>query len=134
MEDNTDADYTHSIRVFKILKQKKCRRISWSVCSKRYITVTWCIWELLEYVPWNIWTRHCTFPCRTRISVDVKYLEKLHGFHNCLPFLPKIMENEMLKKLVVNLHDKKESVIHVRNLKQTLNYGLVLKKFIEFSH
>ena len=40
----------------------------------------------------------------------------------------------MLKKLVVNLHDKKESVIHVRNLKQTLNYGLVLKKFIEFSH
>ena len=44
------------------------------------------------------------------------------------------MKNEMLKNLVVNFYDKKESVIHVRNLKRTLNYGLVLKKFIELSH
>ena len=27
-----------------------------------------------------------------------------------------------------NLHDKKEYVIHIRNLKQTLNHVLVLKK------
>ena len=31
-------------------------------------------------------------------------------------------------KLVSNLHDKTEYVIHMRNLKQILNHGLVLKK------
>ena len=29
---------------------------------------------------------------------------------------------------VTNLHDKTEYVIHIRNLKQALNHGLVLKK------
>ena len=33
-----------------------------------------------------------------------------------------------LDKLVVNLHDKTEYVIHIKNLKQALNDGLVLKK------
>ena len=33
-----------------------------------------------------------------------------------------------LKKLVVNLHDKEEYLIHKRNLKQALNHGLVMKK------
>ena len=34
----------------------------------------------------------------------------------------------MLQKLVANLHDKTEYVIHIRNLKEALNHGLVLKK------
>ena len=34
-----------------------------------------------------------------------------------------------VKKLVTNLHDKTECVIHIRNLKQVLNHKLVLKKF-----
>ena len=38
------------------------------------------------------------------------------------------MKTEKVKKLVANLHDKTEYVVHIRNLKQTLNYGLVLKK------
>ena len=38
---------------------------------------------------------------------------------------------EKVEKLVANLRDKTEYVIHIRNLKQTLNHGLVLKKFIE---
>ena len=38
------------------------------------------------------------------------------------------MKNEKFKKLVVNLHDKTEYGIHIRNLKQALNHGLVLKK------
>ena len=33
-----------------------------------------------------------------------------------------------LDKLVVNLHDKTEYVIHIKNLKQALNDGLVLEK------
>ena len=33
-----------------------------------------------------------------------------------------------MKKLAANLHDKTEYVIHIRNLKQALNHGLVSKK------
>ena len=33
-----------------------------------------------------------------------------------------------VEKLVANLHDKTEYVIHIRNLKQALNHGLVFKK------
>ena len=37
------------------------------------------------------------------------------------------MKIEKVKKLVANLHDKTEYVICIRNLKQALNHGLVLK-------
>ena len=33
-----------------------------------------------------------------------------------------------IEKLVTKLHDKTEYVIHIRNLKQKLNEGLILKK------
>ena len=62
------------------------------------------------------------------LEVDVQYLEKLHELHNDLLLLPEIMAIEKLEKLVANLHDKTEYVIHIRKLKQTLNDGLVLKK------
>ena len=45
------------------------------------------------------------------LEVDVQYTEKL-------PFLPKRMKIEKVEKLVANLHDKIEYVIHIRNLKQ----------------
>ena len=38
------------------------------------------------------------------------------------------MKIEKVEKLVANLHDKIEYVIHIRKLKQALNHGLVLKK------
>ena len=38
------------------------------------------------------------------------------------------IEKKNEKKLVANLHDKTEYVIHIRNLKQALNNGLVLRK------
>ena len=38
------------------------------------------------------------------------------------------MKIEKVKKLVANLRDQTEYVICIRNLKQTLNYGLVLKE------
>ena len=47
---------------------------------------------------------------------------------NDLPFLPERMKIEKVEKLVTNLHDKTEYVIHIRNLKQALNHGLVLRK------
>ena len=62
------------------------------------------------------------------LETDIQYLEKLHEIFNDLPFLPERMKLEMVKKLVANLHDKTEYVIHIRNLKQALNHGLILKK------
>ena len=38
------------------------------------------------------------------------------------------MKIEKAEKHVTNLHDKTEYVIHIRNLKQALNYRLALKK------
>ena len=35
---------------------------------------------------------------------------------------------EKVENLVANLHVKTEYIIHIRNLKQALNHGLVLKK------
>ena len=62
------------------------------------------------------------------LEVDVQYLERLHELNNDLPFLPERMKTEKAKKLIANLHDKTDYVVHIRNLKQALNHGLVLKK------
>ena len=61
------------------------------------------------------------------LEFDVQYLEKLNELHNNLLFLPGRMKIEKIEKLVINLHDKTEYVIHIRNLKQALNHGLFLK-------
>ena len=37
-----------------------------------------------------------------------------------------------LEKIVTNVHGKTEYVIHIRNLKEASNHGLVLKKFIKW--
>ena len=62
------------------------------------------------------------------IEVDVQYSKKLHEIHNDSPFLPERMKIRQVAKLVTNLHDKTEYVIHIRNLKHALNHRLVLKK------
>ena len=62
------------------------------------------------------------------LDFDVQYLKKLHELHTDLPFLPERMKIEKVEKLVANLHDKTEYVIHIRNLKQALNHRLVFKK------
>ena len=38
------------------------------------------------------------------------------------------MKVEKIKKLAGNLHNEKENVTHIRNLKQSLNHQIVLKK------
>ena len=62
------------------------------------------------------------------LEVDVQCSENLLNFHNDLPFLSERMKTEKVEKLVSNLHDKTEYVIHIRNLKQELKHGLVLEK------
>ena len=62
------------------------------------------------------------------LEVDVQNPEKLHELHNYLPLLLERIKTEKVEKFVTNLHDKPEYVIHMRNLNQTLNHVLVLKK------
>ena len=38
------------------------------------------------------------------------------------------MKIEKVEKIVTNLYDKTEYVIDIRNLKQALNHGLILKR------
>ena len=62
------------------------------------------------------------------LEIDVQYPKKLHDLHSDLPFLFERMKTEKNEKLISNLHGKTEYGIHIRNLKQVLNHGLVLKK------
>ena len=48
------------------------------------------------------------------LEVDVQYPEKLHELLNDLPFSPKRMNIEKVEKLIVNLHNKTEYVIHIK--------------------
>ena len=42
-------------------------------------------------------------------EVDIEYQKKLHDLHSDLPFLPERMKIDKCKKLVCNLHDKKDT-------------------------
>ena len=48
--------------------------------------------------------------------------------HGDLPFLPERMKINKCSKLVCNLYDKINYVVHIRSLKQPLNHGPILKK------
>ena len=50
------------------------------------------------------------------------------NYMNFIPILPGRMMIEKLEKLVANLPNKTEYVIHIRKLKQAINHGLFLKK------
>ena len=64
------------------------------------------------------------------LEVDVEYLKDLHNLHSHVPFLSTRMKIRKFNKLICNLYDKKEYVAHIRTLKQALNHGLILKKYI----
>ena len=51
--------------------------------------------------------------------------------HSDLPFFAEKIKIKKWNKLACNLYDKKEYVIYIKSLKQTLNHGLILKKYIE---
>ena len=45
-----------------------------------------------------------------------------------MPFLPERKKIKKCNKLVCNIQDKENYVVHIRALKQALNHGLILKK------
>ena len=62
------------------------------------------------------------------LDVDVDYPSKLQNFQSDLPFLPERMIINNTKKLVCNLNDKKNYIVHINVLKQALDHGLKLRK------
>ncbi len=62
------------------------------------------------------------------LEVDLEYPKELHDLHNEYPLAPEKRLNGKVEKLVPNLNDKKEYVIHYENLKLYLSLGLRITK------
>ena len=62
-------------------------------------------------------------------DVDIDYPKNLHDLHSDLPFLPQRIKINKCDKLICNLYDKNNFVVHVSLLKQALNYGFIFKIF-----
>lgn len=66
------------------------------------------------------------------IEVDLSYPEHLHNEHNDYPMCPEHMtpptSESKHKKLLLNLYDKSNYVLHYRTLKFVLQNGMKLKK------
>ena len=56
------------------------------------------------------------------LEVDIEYPKNLHDLHSDLPFSPERMKIDKCNKLACNLYDKKNYVVHIKSLKQTLNH------------
>ena len=67
----------------------------------------------------NVWEKT---PCI--LEVDLEYPKELHYLHNDFPLAPEQIEVNKTKKLIPNLWNKKNYVIHYENLKQCLKLGL----------
>ena len=61
------------------------------------------------------------------LDVDVSYPKDLHDSHNDLQFMCEIMEINGVEKLVPNLRDKKNYVIHIQALNQALQHEIELR-------
>ena len=73
------------------------------------------------------------------LEVDLEHAKKLLrratlkgvalNLHMDLPFSPERNKTKKCNKLVCNMYDKENYVVHIRALKQALNHGLILKKY-----
>ena len=62
-------------------------------------------------------------------EVDVEDDKELQNKHNDLPFLPEIRKIKKFQTtFICSFYDKAKYFVHIRNLKQALNHGLILKK------
>ena len=71
------------------------------------------------------------------LEVDAEYPKNLSHLHSDLRFLSETIKINKCSKLVCNLSDKKNYVVHIRSLKQALNHGIILKKVhrvFQFDH
>ena len=62
------------------------------------------------------------------LDVDIDYPNKLQNLHSDLPFLPERMIINNTKRLVCNLNDKNNYIVHINLLKEALDHGLKSRK------
>ena len=55
------------------------------------------------------------------LEVDVESPKYLHNLHSDLPFVSEKWKIKKCNKLVCNMYDKNNNVVHIRALKQALN-------------
>ena len=65
------------------------------------------------------------------LEVDLEYPEDLHDLHNDYPLAPESIKIGNVEKLIPNLNNKTNYVVHYENLKLYERLGLKLQKFIE---
>ena len=61
-------------------------------------------------------------------EAEVECPKNLLKLHSDLPFLSQRMKINKCSKLVCNLYDKNNYVVHIRSLKRALNHRLISKK------
>ena len=61
-------------------------------------------------------------------EVDVSYSKRLQKMHSNLLFLSERMKIDKPQKLVCNIYDNKNYIIHIKALKLVLDYRLILEK------
>lgn len=88
----------------------------------------WVEEEELENITKRIKSFDCNSDTSYILEVDVEYPENLHDLHNDYPFLPEKLNVGKSERLCATLYDKKNYVVHIKNLKQALRHGLKLKK------
>ena len=65
-------------------------------------------------------------PCILEVDLDVP--ESLHDTHSDYPLAPERMILNKVEKLVPNLNNKKNYVVHYENLKEYISLGLIPSK------
>ena len=75
--------------------------------------------------PWQLvnWGYHTCI-----VEVDLEYPHELHDLHNDYPLAPEHLEVGGVSKLIPNLYDKKNYVVHYEALKLYERLGLVVTK------
>ena len=63
-----------------------------------------------------------------QIYLDLEYPEELQDLHNDYPLAPESLEKNKVWKLIPNLNDKEQYILHERNLELHLSLGMRLKK------
>ena len=69
------------------------------------------------------WEKH---PCI--LEVDLEYPTRLHKLHNEYPLAPERVVINKIEKLLPNLNDKKNYVVHHKSLKLYVSLGLKITK------
>ena len=70
---------------------------------------------------WNFICKDDGFGCI--LEVDLEYPEALHDSHNEYPLAPESVKMNKVDKLIPNLQNKTNDILHYKNLQQYLDWG-----------